>query len=468
MISEADVVVIGAGPAGLSAATAVAGAGARVAVVDDQPGPGGQVYRSIETVDRTRPADFDFLGRDYSSGIRVVQDFRATGCEYLPRTSVWHVGETGAGRRRAVYCSRDGGTFRILARHVVIATGALERPVPVPGWTLPGVMSAGAVQGALKSSGVYPAGRLVIAGSGPLPLLLAAQLLAARVPIAAFVDTAPPGAFMRALVHLPRAAAAGDYLLRGLVLGRTIRKSGIPFYRGAAGLRAAGSDRVSALEFRAGGQDHVIPADVVALHEGLVPNSQLTRLVGMRHFWDRRQRCWRPELGPWGESSEQGIHVAGDGNGIFGARAAGYDGRSVGLDLARRLGLIAESERDLDANDARMRRMLDVGIRPLLESCFPPPDWIGSVMDEVTVCRCEEVSAGAIRTAVADGCAGPNQVKAFLRCGMGPCQGRLCAPTVAEVIAAAGGRSLAEVGTYRIRPPIRPVTLAELAELEPG
>ena len=381
MIPDADVVIIGAGPAGLSAATAAAGAGAHVAVVDDQPGPGGQVYRSIETVERQRPADLAFLGRDYASGIGVVRGFRAIGCDYLPGSSVWHVGELAAGRRRAVYCSRDGRTFRIMARHVVIATGALERPVPVPGWTLPGVMSAGAVQGALKASGVYPAGRLVIAGAGPLPLLVAAQLLAARVPLAAYVDTAPPGARVRALPHLPRAAAAGDYLLRGMMLARAIRKSGVPVYRGASGLRVAGTDRAAALEFRAGGQDHVVPADAVALHEGLVPNTQLTRLVGMRHFWDRRQRCWRPELGPWGESGEEGIHVAGDGTGIFGARAAWYDGRSVGLDLAWRLGLIAESERDLGASEARMRRMLDTGIRPLLESCFPPPDWVGTVAD---------------------------------------------------------------------------------------
>ena len=468
MRCDADVAVIGAGPAGLSAATAAAAAGAHVVVLDEQSGPGGQVYRAVETVEQSRPADISFLGKEYRRGIAVAREFRAVACDYRPGTSVWHVGERVAGRRRDVFCSANGKAFRVRARHVVIATGALERPVPIPGWTVPGVMSVGAVQSALKSSAVCPAGRLVIAGSGPLPVLVAAQLLAARAPVAALVDTTPPGALTRALAYLPGALAAGMYLHRGMMLWRAVRRAGIPVYRAAAGLRVIGSDRVSGLAFHAGGREHSLEADVIALHEGLVPNSQLTRLVGMRHRWDRRQRSWRPVLGPWGESSEDGIHVAGDGGGIAGARAAEFGGRALGLDLAWRLGLISEPERDLAANEVRFRRTLDLGIRPFLDRYFPPPDWIGRVPDGVTVCRCEEVTAGQVRELVAQGCSGPNQMKAFLRCGMGPCQGRLCAPTVEEVMAVAGDRAVAEVGTYRIRPPVKPVTLAEMASLGDG
>jgi NADPH-dependent 2,4-dienoyl-CoA reductase/sulfur reductase-like enzyme len=180
MSAEVDVVVIGAGPAGMAAATAAAEAGASVVILDEQPEPGGQIYRAIESVERHRPADLSFLGPAYAHGGKVANAFRAVRTDYRPGATVWQIGALGKGKRRQVVHSRNGAAETLSASHVVIATGALERPVPIPGWTLPGVMSVGAVQSALKTSGVYPSGKLVLAGSGPLMLQLAAPLSAAR------------------------------------------------------------------------------------------------------------------------------------------------------------------------------------------------------------------------------------------------------------------------------------------------
>lgn len=466
MSSEVDLVIIGAGPAGMAASAAAAGAGAKVVVLDEQAEPGGQIYRAIESVDRDRPADKSFLGAAYGHGTVVAGGFRAVGCDYRPGSMVWHVGGLGKGKRREVVYSRDGAAHRLSTRFLLIATGALERPVPIPGWTLPGVMTVGAVQSALKTSGVYPGGRLVLAGSGPLMLQLAAQLIAGHVPVSAIVDTTPSGGLGRAFWHLPRAMVAGEYLLKGWQLMRTVKRSGVPIHRGASHLAATGKDRVTGLSFRARGRDHQIDADVVALHEGLIPNTQLTRLLEVEHRWHARQRCFHPIADQWGETSESGVYVAGDGGGIGGALAAERGGRITGLAIAQRLGHLAESAVDIVAEEERLRRFVDHGIRPFLDSYYPAPDWIGHIADDVTVCRCEEVTAGQIRGAVAQGCSGPNQAKAFLRCGMGPCQGRMCGATVTDVIAAADGRHPSDVGSYRIRPPIKPVTLAEVASLD--
>ncbi len=466
MSTERDVVVIGAGPAGSAAAAAAAGAGASVTVLDEQPEPGGQIYRNIESVERRRPADLSFLGAAYAHGASVVGAFRAVRTDYRPGATVWHIGALSKGKRRDVVVSRNGVSETISARHVVIATGALERPVPIPGWTLPGVMTVGAVQSALKNAGVYPSGKLVLAGSGPLMLQLAAQLIAAHVPIEAIVDTTPPGGLARAFFHLPHAFIGGETLLKGLQLRRAVLKSGVPIYSGASHLAAHGEGKLSSLSFTSAGADHQIDADVVALHEGVIPNTQLSRLVDADHRWNDVQRCFHPVIDQWGETTVAGVYVAGDGGGIAGGLAAERSGRITGLAIARRLGLLGDSARDLVVEEQRLRRFIDSAIRGFLDRYYPAPDWIGSVADDVVLCRCEEVTAGQLREAMAHGCSGPNQAKSFLRCGMGPCQGRMCANSVTEVMAAGSGTAPGEVGSFRIRPPAKPVTLAEVASLD--
>ena len=465
MDSQADVVVIGAGPAGMAAATSAAAVGAEVILLDEQPGPGGQIYRAIETVIRDRPADISFLGKAYGHGEAVVGAFRAVACDYRPHSTVWHIGENIKGRQREIIYSQKGESRRILTKYVVIATGALERPVPIPGWTIPGVMTAGAVQSALKTSGAYPRGQLILMGSGPLILQLAVQLIAANVPISAIVDTTPPGGFGRALFNMPRAFLAGQYLLEGLRFMRVVKRSNVPIYKGAVQLEVNGDETVRNISFYIGGQRFLIDCDVVALHEGVIPNTQLTRLLGVEHRWNFQQRCFHPVIDQWGETTDSGVYVVGDGGAIGGALAAELDGHIVGLTVSERLGLLSESARDLIVEEQRLRGFINRSIRPFLDDFYPAPDWIGGIKDEVLACRCEEITAGQIRSVVRMGCSGPNHAKAFLRCGMGPCQGRMCASTVTDIIAKENGKEPFEVGSFRIRPPIKPITLRELANL---
>lgn len=458
-MSEAvDLVIIGGGPAGLAAAVEADGFGLSVALLDEQPAPGGQIYRAIESV----PADMlALLGEDYLAGAKLAAELRESGATYLPDASVWRVDEDGT-----VAFSREGRGQTVKAGRVLVATGAIERPTPIPGWTLPGVMSAGGAQVLLKSAGMVPSGRVAVAGCGPLALLITQQLVAAGADVAALLETTRASHYIAAAPHLLKAIPARDYLRKGMQMRRDIKRAGVRIHSGVEHLAAAGNEKVDAVRFSRGVSQTEIPVDTLLLHFGVTPNTQITRQTFCEHEWYEPQRYWRPVRDEWGATSQDNIAIAGDGAGIDGAAAAALSGRLAAIDAAWRKGMIdlAEKQRrsDLILTDMATHK----AIRPLLDTLFPPPPDICAPPDESTiVCRCEEVTAGGVREAVALGAMGPNQLKAFTRCGMGPCQGRMCGLTVSELVAGARGEAVPDVGYYRIRPPIKPVTMGELAAM---
>lgn len=457
MTETTDLAIVGGGPAGLAAAAIAAEAGLEVWLLDDQPAAGGQIYRAVGASDRAR---LGVLGPDYEHGRSLLAVLDHPRLRHLAGATVWEVT-----REREIYFTRGGGSSCVTARHVLLATGAMERPMPFPGWTLPGVMTAGAGQILLKTSGLVPAGDVVLAGSGPLLLLLAQQYLRAGGRIAAIVETTPRTNLSRALPHLPGALRANAYLRKGLGLLREIWRHRVPHYRAARQLEARGESTVERLAFEAGGTSHEIPCSHLLIHNGVVPNVQITRALGLTHDWDDLQRCWRPRRGERGETEFEGLWIAGDGGGIGGARAAEHQGRLAALHVARERGAITAEACRIQAEPERRALAHHLAVRPFLDALYAPaPDFLRPA-DDTVVCRCEEVTAGAIRGYVALGCLGPNQTKAFGRPGMGPCQGRFCGLTVSEIIAEARGVPVAEVGYYRIRSPIKPVTLGELAAL---
>jgi NADPH-dependent 2,4-dienoyl-CoA reductase/sulfur reductase-like enzyme len=256
---------------------------------------------------------------------------------------------------------------------------------------------------------------------------------------------------------------AWPYLRKGLELMRSLRSAGIAHHTGAEQLAVEGEEAATALTFSVSGKPQRIAARCVLLHQGVVPNIQFSQSLRARHEWDVEQLCFSPVVDPWGELDVPGIFVAGDGAGIGGAQAAAVQGQLAALGIAVGLKSINAAQREYQAEPLRAKLTSNLRIRPFLDSLYQPKDENRIPADDVIVCRCEEVTAGDLRGFVALGCAGPNQAKSFGRCGMGPCQGRLCGLTVTEVIAKARGVSASEVGYYRIRPPIKPITLGELA-----
>ncbi len=451
--AEYDVAIVGAGPAGLAAASVCARAGLSTVLFDEQAAPGGQIYRAIGS---TPLADRAILGPDYWHGEKLVSEFLQSGAQYVPRASVWSLTPD-----LEIGVSVGGGSALTGAASVILATGALERPFPIPGWTLPGVMTVGAAQTLLKTAGLAPGGRTVLAGTGPLLWLLASQYLAAGLTVDAILDTTPHKNRARALPHLP-GFLFSPYLRKGVKLVLAVRGK-VPIVPGVTELRAEGAGKVESISFRTGdGGGRTLPVDTLLLHQGVVPDVNLAMSVGVEHHWNDAQLCWSPRLDPNGGTSVPGVLIAGDGAGIAGGQAAAWRGvlSAVAVVHAMQPGrkLVTQKlARTAVAQQMRGRKFLDALYRPANVFRRPTGDTI--------VCRCEEVTAREVQEAIALGCPGPNQMKAFLRCGMGPCQGRMCGLTVTEMIAKARGVSPQAIGYYGIRPPVKPITVGELAAL---
>lgn len=459
-MSRFDLLIVGAGPAGMAAAGTARELGLGVCVVDDQPSPGGQIWRGVETV-AAGPRGAA-LGKAYCDGAARTAAFRASGAVYEPNAQLWQI-EPGF----RAFVTRAGKAFTIEADAVILATGAQERPVPFTGWTLPGVLTVGAAQILFKTSGQIPAKPVWIAGCGPLPLLFMSQLLAAGGKIAGFLDTRPSGQLKRALPHLKAGLQALPDLLKGIAWLADFRRSGVPIVRHVSDLSAMGDGRLESIRYRTeSGATATIPAEVLLVHEGVVPSIHAPLSLNCAMAWSDVQECFAPVLDGWGETTEQRIFVAGDGAGIAGAGAAEPRGSLAALGVALRLGRIDPGAAEARAQVHRRALSRALALRPFLDALYRPRRSIFTPPDETIVCRCEEVTAGDIRGIAKVGRPGANQTKAFTRAGMGPCQGRQCGYTVTQLLAAAEGRSPEDVGYYRIRPPLKPVTLGELATLE--
>lgn len=448
-----DLVVVGAGPAGIAAAAAAAAAGASTLLLDENAGPGGQVWRGLTTTPLTNR---EMLGKDYWDGEAELQKLRDSGAEVIQRATVWSIDPS-----LQVGVSHGGSSRIVQAGRIVVATGAMERPFPIPGWTLPGVMTAGAAQTMLKSSGLVPSEPTVIAGQGPLFWLLAGQILRMGGRIDVMLDTTPKGQLAAAL---PKAFGflTTPYFRKGLKMLAEVR-SKVRIVKHVTRIEAHGEGQLDRVTWEtAGGKRGEMASRLLLLHQGVVPNVNLAMSVGAAHDWDKQQLCWRPRLDEDGQSTVPGLYIAGDGAGIGGVGVALARGRVAAHAALAAMGRKAPASglsaaRAELARANRGREFLDLLYRPAEQFRIPEGDTV--------VCRCEEVRARDILSAVEIGASGPNQLKAYLRTGMGPCQGRLCGLTVTELMARARGTTPEQIGYYRLRAPVKPLTLSELADL---
>ena len=461
-----DVVIIGAGPAGMSASLTLSNYGLSVAVFDEQVRPGGQIYRNVQNAQQVmgQVTDNDRFSRaTVAHGSELTARFMNCAVNYFAQSFVWSVESLSV-----IAVNWHERVFQTSCRYLIVATGAQERPVPFKGWELPGVMGVGAAQIMLKSAGAVPQAAPVLFGSGPLLYLYATQLIASNLPPAAILDTTSFRNSIKALRHLPRALKAVSYLRDGFNLLKTIRAAGVAHYKHVTSVTAYGDDRLQGVEFTASGKTLNCETDLLLSHHGVVPETQLLRAIGVECYLDESAQCWRPVLDEWGASRVEGVYVCGDNASVNGAYNAEYDAALASFDILFRAGVITESERNKLAVPECDAAKRDKSIRPFLVSKYKVADTLLCASGDTLVCRCESVTAAQIVEAVSHGCHGPNQVKSFTRCGMGACQGRMCGPAVESIIARKTGRSRAEVGQFRVRPPLRPVSLAAIASLDQG
>jgi NADPH-dependent 2,4-dienoyl-CoA reductase/sulfur reductase-like enzyme len=452
-----DVAVIGAGPAGISCAASLAGMGLEVAVLDEQPDPGGQIYKNIENISS---ACLNILGDDYSKGLSLIKKFRQAKPTYFPGASVWQVNSDGH-----IFYSKDGKSQELAAKFIVVATGAMERPVPFPGWSLPGVMSAGGANNLIKNGGLKPKGSVVLAGGGPLLMLEAVHLIEMGVDIKAVLETTSAIPSASSLIHLPQALGRMDLLIKGISMLRKIKKAGIRHYNGIRKLSVTGSDRVESVHALKGNNSIKVDAQMLLVHFGVIPNTSIYRQVGCEHEWNDIQRYWYPRSDKWGRTSLSNIFAAGDGRFVHGAVSAALKGELTALAIAVDMKMICKSERDKRAELIENQLKNELKPRSFIDALFAPMPDLYDVPNDTLICRCECITMGEIIDAIDEGCVDPNEIKALLRPGMGPCQGKMCGSVISEIISMRTGKDIKEVGSLNIRPPLKNIPLSEIAEM---
>ncbi len=466
-IRQADVVVIGAGPAGMSAAIEAARAGASVVVVEENPRPGGQIYRRPppEFVSRRlgRPAADDRAGASLRAQL-----------ESLPVTVLTETLAWGCWEDRTFDLAGPHGIARLRGEVVIVAAGAFDRPVPVPGWTLPGVFTVGGAQTILKSQRILPGRRLLLAGAGPLQLVVASQLVKAGADVAAVAEAVPARAL---LPHIRTLLKTWPLTTRGLQYRLDVWRASVPWVAPAVLVRIDGKECVESATIATAdadwtpvaGTERTFDVDAVCVGYGLVPSVELLRLMGAELVFNTNARVWEPLRSDTFETSVPRTFAVGDGAGVAGALVAAEEGRMAGVVAAHVLGRLSAAAASAGMRPIRRRLRALAAFRTAMDQTYRVGEGLRSLADHGTViCRCEEVTVGEIHAALADGASTLNQVKAWTRCGMGPCQGRMCSLPAADLVSAAIGRRIEELSTYAPRPPVKPVSMDALVGPEGG
>jgi D-hydroxyproline dehydrogenase subunit alpha len=436
---KVDVAVVGGGPAGMAAAVAARASGASVVLVDEYAAPGGQIWRrAFSEIGEVAPASLPRAGRKLARA----------GATILMGTTVWSARaprgphDDMGPMHTLMVIGPDGETGRILARSVVLATGAYDRPLAFPGWTLPGVLTAGGAQSLAKGQGVLPGRRVLLAGSGPFLLPVAKQLRLGGAEVVAVVEATRRREWLAAA---PRMAAHPGKL--GAYLGYRTRMPATSFIWGHVLVRADGEPAVERATIAAAnpdwsprrGSERSFDVDAVCTAYGFLPSTDLARAFGCEFAGDSVAHDQDMQ------TTIKGVFVAGEAAGIGGSDMAVIEGELAGA-------CAADSAADVQA--LRRRRARAASFATVLEDLFGRRPGLAALADAGTIlCRCEDVTAGDIDAA---GATSPTALKIMTRCGQGPCQGRVCERMIAE--------RLGTAARFSAREPVRPIPLGALID----
>jgi NADPH-dependent 2,4-dienoyl-CoA reductase/sulfur reductase-like enzyme len=468
MTPVSPLVVVGGGPAGMAAAIEAARAGLSCTLIDEAPRLGGQIYR--QPPPEFAIADAARLGKDFSRGERLRSELAevADRVEVLSRTLVH-----GVWNGRELLWSSEGASGLTHAERLVLATGAYDRPVPFPGWTLPGVLTAGGAQTLLRTMRIRPGRRAVIAGTGLLLPSLANRLQESGTEIVAVLEA---GASLWSPERLLKDWGEWEFARDAWDAWQELGHAGIPFLPHHTVLEAYGREGVEGVSYGPvdaqswsplRDQAITVEADLVVLGFGFVPRTELSELAGCGHEHVPELGGWVPIRNASMQTTLPGVFAAGDGAGVAGPLAAELEGRIAGITIAEQAGHIrtdeAESRREPLMERLRslrrVRKALDEAsrIRPGLSDLVTP---------ETLLCRCEEVLREEIDGALREGARDLQAVKLLTRLGMGQCQGRNCAPSTALYMECALEQGAGNFGRINPRPPVVPVTLGTLARMQ--
>jgi NADPH-dependent 2,4-dienoyl-CoA reductase/sulfur reductase-like enzyme len=412
-----DILVIGAGPAGIAAAVRAGESGAATGIVDDNATTGGQIWRRARTENVVKQA------------AEWHQRLQKTNVSVLCGTRVFDQPEPGL-----LLAERDNEMLHLAYRKLVLTTGARERFLPFPGWTLPNVMGAGGLQAMVKAGLPIRGKRVIVAGTGPLLLAVAAYLRShgAEIPIiceqASWSKLARFG--LRLFTDRQKAAQA-------LQLRRDLAR--VPFAANTWPVAAHGRTAVESVTILRNGKSEEIACDYLACGFHLVPNTELAALLGCQ------LRSAFVEVDDLQRTTLPNVFCAGEPTSIGGLELSLIEGEIAGLAAADRL----QEAQQLFAQREKWRHFA----RHLARTFSLRDELRGLSSPETMVCRCEDVPHSRLQ-----GHSGWRSAKLHTRCGMGPCQGRICGPAT---------EFLFRWNPDSVRPPVFPVRVSSLASAGP-
>jgi len=448
-VETPELLIIGAGPGGLSASVAARRAGAEVVVVDERAHAGGQFFKqlSVEDVAAADP--------QHREGAALIEKARALGVGLRGGVNIF-----GAFPGHEFLATSDGRLRRFAPKAAIIATGAYERGWQVPGWTLPGVMTTGAAQTLWRTARRVPGKRVLIAGNGPLNLQLAAELISGGAEVPAVVEAAPRPSLQNWRALLAMLAASPALVRDGLRYHLTRRSGHARMIHGevVAAIERAGDG----LRVRLAGGER-FDVDALCLGYGFEPSNELLRMLGCAHDFDAQRRQLVTRCDADGLTNLPGLYALGDCTGLGGARIALAQGTLAGLAAAQALGhgiageleiLQRSAEADLSRHRKFQQALWDIYAAPAYAPELATPDTV--------ICRCEEVSFGEVEAALSEGLQDLGAIKRRTRIGMGRCQGRYCAPVLDAMLAVRFDRPRNEFSGVAPRPPAKPVLIGDL------
>jgi len=459
-IKKVDLVVLGAGPAGVAAANVASKEGAEVVIIDENSSAGGQIYRAP-------PNEFQpqnsFKSDEFREGEKQRNILENSDLTALFKHRVWSVSSD-----LVVSTVGPNGLSSWHARSLIIANGALERIIPFPGWTIPGVIGLAASTILLKSQYVLPGQSTVVAGCGPLLIAVANGIIKSGGKVSAIIDLNSKSDWIKAF---PRLLSRPDQLFKGMSWFANIMKAGIKLYGGHAVTNTKQVDnvlRISIAPINSAGSildsknQKIVEGDCLAIGHGLFPSTEITRLLKAKHIYDPLKGGWVPLIDDDFRSSIPGVYIAGDATGISGAFSAVQKGRIAGMAAVRDLNVMSSQKykAKIKSELIILKKNENFGKAAVRLMKFRP-ELIQTITSETIVCRCEDVFRSEIDEAIESGARDLNQLKAWTRCGMGPCQGRTCSEAIEAILASkVGSRELA--GQWTGRTPLRPVPIEQI------
>lgn len=458
------VLVVGGGPGGLSAASVIAEHGVDVVVVDERSKLGGQFYKQPPP---ERAIDDSRIDSQYRAGRKLIVRAQEAGVTFLSGVTLW-----GAFAPERLAARSEDCDWVLRPGRLVLATGAHERPVPIPGWTLPGVMTTGAAQTLLRSSQVAPGERVILSGNGPLNMQVAAELVRAGVKVVALAEQADLRWWRNLGNGAGMLASAPELVGKGFSYRTTLVRAGVPVIDRASVVEIRGDQRAEAAVVArldpAGnplpGTEREFAADAVCLGYGFIPANEISRALGCDHRYDPVTDTLLVVRTSTGRTSLDPVWVVGDAGGINGAYVATALGTIAGVDVLADLGLVLPDRLARALSPARKTLLRHRRFQRHLSGLYrAEPLTTQLARDDTLVCRCESVTLGELQEALVGGAMSAGAAKRLTRAGMGKCQGRYCSPSVLALATEASGVTPDEFSGFAPQAPIRPVAIGEVA-----